>query len=276
MHNLVSVIIPTYNRDDIVERAIRSVVNQTYNNLEIIVVDDGSTDNTKQIVGEINDNRIIYIRQKKNKGISAARNTGIKNSEGKFIAFLDSDDEYLPQKIKKSLEIFKGTSSCLGMVSSSHYGDEKKLVFPSPNKKINKKRTIPIPSTWVLKKEVFKKVGFFNEGISLAEDSEFFWRFRKKFMFDIIREPLVVKYRSADGFHVKEEKIIKLRKKTIANLKKQKKHRLTARFLNMLGKDYRSFGKIKLARKYFLQAFRTYFLNFGYFINFLKTFHKLK
>ena len=94
----VSVIIPTYNRAHLVGRAIRSVLNQTYQDFEIIVVDDCSTDNTEEIVKGFNDHRIRYMRHDRNRGGSAARNTGIKASQGKYIAFLDSDDERLLKK----------------------------------------------------------------------------------------------------------------------------------------------------------------------------------
>jgi len=94
----VSVIIPTYNRAHLVGRAIRSVLNQTYQDFEIIVVDDCSTDNTEEIVKGFNDHRIRYMRHDRNRGGSAARNTGIKASQGKYIAFLDSDDEWLLKK----------------------------------------------------------------------------------------------------------------------------------------------------------------------------------
>ena len=91
----VSVIIPTYNRAYLIDRSIQSVLNQTYQDFELIVVDDGSTDNTEDIIRQFQekDKRIKYIKYDKNKGGSAARNTGIKNSVRKYIAFQDSDDE---------------------------------------------------------------------------------------------------------------------------------------------------------------------------------------
>jgi len=89
----VSVIIPTYNRAHTIGRAIKSVLNQTYQDFEIIVVDDGSTDNTEEVVKSFRDKRIRYIQHKKNKGAAAARNTGIKSAKGKYIAFQDSDDD---------------------------------------------------------------------------------------------------------------------------------------------------------------------------------------
>ena len=104
----VSVIIPTYNRAHLVGRAIKSVLNQTYRDFEIIVVDDGSTDNTKDIIKEFQkkDKRIKYIPYEKNKGGSAARNTGIKAAKGEYIAFLDSDDEWA-YEIRKADKLFQ-------------------------------------------------------------------------------------------------------------------------------------------------------------------------
>jgi len=97
----ISVIIPTYNRANFIDVAIKSVLNQSYQDFEIIIVDDGSTDNTEEIVKNFNDFRINYFFHKFNQGISAARNTGIKACQGKYIAFLDSDDEWLPEKLDK-------------------------------------------------------------------------------------------------------------------------------------------------------------------------------
>lgn len=94
----VSVIIPTYNRADMVGDAIQSVLDQTYGDWELIVVDDGSTDDTRAVVARFNDSRIRYIHQE-NRGLPAARNTGIRAAQGAYIAFLDSDDCFLPQKL---------------------------------------------------------------------------------------------------------------------------------------------------------------------------------
>ncbi len=101
--SLVSVIIPTYNRAHTISRAIDSVLNQTYKNIELIIVDDASIDNTIEIIKNINDKRIISIIHDKNKGISAARNTGIRLSKGKYVAFLDSDDEWDAQMLLETI-----------------------------------------------------------------------------------------------------------------------------------------------------------------------------
>lgn len=271
MDSLVSVVIPTYNRGYTIERAIRSVINQSYKNLEIIIIDDASTDNTREIISRINDNRIKYIAHNQRKGPSSARNTGIKTSCGEFISFLDSDDEYLPDKIERSLEVIRNKSLRIGMVASLYYIIENGRERIASEGKINLKRYIPLLSTWVVRRDVFKKIGFFNEAVLIGEDAEFFWRFRKKFSFVFIPHPLVRKYMTPDMSHASKEKILKLRKKTIINLWKQKDKKLTARLLNILGKDYRGQRNYKLAKKYFLMAFKIYPFNLGYLINFFKT-----
>ena len=97
----VSVIIPTHNRSDFLRSAIASVLNQTYQDFELIVVDDASTDNTAEAVAEFNDERIKLLRHDTNKGGSAARNTGILASECDYIALLDDDDEWLLEKLSR-------------------------------------------------------------------------------------------------------------------------------------------------------------------------------
>ena len=103
----VSVVIPTYNRSHLLQLTLQSVEEQTFKDLEIIVVDDGSKDNSREVIRQLqkHDNRIVYIYQV-NQGASAARNTGIRNSHGKYIAFLDSDDLWKPAKIEKQLIAF--------------------------------------------------------------------------------------------------------------------------------------------------------------------------
>ena len=104
--DLISVIIPTYNRAHLIKRSAQSVLNQTYKNLELIIVDDGSTDNTKEVIDSLNDERIVYVKQE-NHGVSSARNTGINVANGKYIAFQDSDDIWHSDKLEKQINTLK-------------------------------------------------------------------------------------------------------------------------------------------------------------------------
>lgn len=100
---LVSVVIPTYNRAHIIGRTIDSVIQQSYKNLEIIIVDDGSKDNTEEVINNIKDPRIRYIRNETNQGASITRNNGVAAANGEYVAFLDSDDVWLPKKVEWQL-----------------------------------------------------------------------------------------------------------------------------------------------------------------------------
>lgn len=103
--SVISVIIPTYNRAHQISRAVRSVLNQSYGGLEVLVVDDGSVDDTEQILSGMSDDRIRYIKQPHNMGAPAAKNRGVLEARGEYVAFLDSDDEYLPHKLQLQMDV---------------------------------------------------------------------------------------------------------------------------------------------------------------------------
>lgn len=201
---LVSVIIPSYNSGEYLNEAIESVVNQTYRNLEIIVVNDGSSDDTEEIAKEWQrkDKRIRYLKHSRNKGLSTARNTGIKNSKGEYIAFLDADDIWLPQKL--SLQIKKVQGPGADLVFSNWYiwepeRNTKIIAFqvdPTQDKKSLLhslvKRNFGSPSTVFLRKSSLEKVGLFDESLNSSEDYDLWLRFCLKDMkIDFIKEPLI-------------------------------------------------------------------------------------
>ena len=104
---LVSVVIPTYNRSSILYNTIKNVLNQTWENIQLIIVDDYSSDNTRKTIQSINDKRIIYKRTKRNLGCTCARLLGVQSSEGEFITFLDDDDEWKNNYLKNQIQVFK-------------------------------------------------------------------------------------------------------------------------------------------------------------------------
>lgn len=104
---LISIIMPSYNTAKYINESIRSVINQTYSNWELIIVDDCSSDNTDEIIKNINDDRIIYIKNKVNSGAAISRNKALKHAKGKWVAFLDSDDVWLPEKLEKQTKFMK-------------------------------------------------------------------------------------------------------------------------------------------------------------------------
>ncbi|MDJ0689881.1 MAG: glycosyltransferase family 2 protein [Xenococcaceae cyanobacterium MO_188.B32] len=136
---LVSVIIPTYNRGNLIGQTLDTVLGQSYQNLEIIIVDDGSTDNTEEVIKAIQDSRVRYINYQPNRGGSTARNIGIKNATGEYIAFLDSDDLWKLNKIDLQLASIFSCSNPRKVVSYTQFivnqgNAEQKIILPNRGK----------------------------------------------------------------------------------------------------------------------------------------------
>jgi len=196
----VNVIIITYNRAKLLSSAITSVLNQTFQDFEIIVVDDASTDNTKEVVSSFNDKRIKYIRHEINKGEAGARNTGVMNSNCKYIAFLDDDDEWMPEKLKMQVDLLENSSPKVGGVYTG-YLRVNKITGEVLDRKLPAKRgnifyeilaeNWFIVSTVLLKKECFEKVGLFDGSIPYGLDWDMWIRISREFHFECIKEPLV-------------------------------------------------------------------------------------
>lgn len=179
----VSVIIPTYNRKDYVTEAIDSVIAQTYKDFEIIVVDDGSTDGTGKMLKEKYGDKIRYFF-KENGGCASARNYGIRMSQGKYVAFLDSDDKYLPEKLEDQVGILEQNNG-IGFVYSDSYvlGGKKQILLESVRPDQNGSvayalfmLTYMTNSTVIVRRESFAMSGYYDENMRYNEDTDFFLR----------------------------------------------------------------------------------------------------
>jgi glycosyltransferase involved in cell wall biosynthesis len=195
----VSVIIPTYNHAHYIGRAINSVLNQTYRDFELIVVDDASTDQTQRILEQMNDKRIKIIRHENNKGAPAARNTGIKASEGEFIGFLDDDDEWLPKKLEKQLRVFQTSVNDVGLVYTGFYfasgknGSLLSQITPTLKGSIYPdllRRNIPAGNTSLIRKHCFARCGLYDETLPSCQDWDMWIRISKFYKFDFVSEAL--------------------------------------------------------------------------------------
>jgi glycosyltransferase involved in cell wall biosynthesis len=195
----VSVIIPTYNRGWIIKEAIDSVLAQTFDAYELIVVDDGSEDNTAEILNNFS-NKIRIIRQP-NKGVSAARNLGIKSSSGQFIALLDSDDLWLPEKLNQQISFFRNNPDAMICQTQEIWIRNGKRVNPCKyHKKLSGMIFEPSlslclvsPSAVMFKRELLEMVGLFDESLYACEDYDLWLRVSLAFPIYLIDEALIIK-----------------------------------------------------------------------------------
>ena len=201
----VSVILPTYNRAEFLRSAIESVLKQTYTDLEIIVSDDKSTDHTEEVVRSFKDERIKYIRNKGNKGVSAARNSAIMASKGEYIAFLDDDDEWLPDKLKRQVEVLDHSRPNTCGIHSNLLVIDKTTGNIIPFDPVTKKFkgnllnqfSIGDPirtSTVIIRKRCLDEIGLFDETISYMEDRDLWVRLSINWDFEYISKSLIKYY----------------------------------------------------------------------------------
>ncbi len=197
----ISIVIPTYNRCELLKRAINSVLNQTICTKEIIIVDNGSSDNTYEMISSLFPN-VTYIYEKK-RGVSIARNLGIKNSHSTWIAFLDSDDVWEPQKLEKQLFFAKNISQKYRLIHTNEiwYNNNK---FQNQLKKHKKsggnifQQSLELccisPSSAFIKKDIFDDYGFFDESLKVCEDYDMWIRITAKEEVGFLDKPLLIKY----------------------------------------------------------------------------------
>jgi len=202
---IVSVIVPTYNRANLLPRCIRSILAQTYKNFELLIVDDGSTDNTSDVVASFSDPRIRYLPQEKNRGAAYARNIGIQAARGVFISTQGSDDEWFPENLTKKIECFRNLPETVGVVYSRFYkihkGGERVLWPPA----YIKKREGNLFSEFLhgnfitdqaalVRKCVYDKVGLYDASLPGMQEWDMWFRISKIYEFKFISEPLLVTY----------------------------------------------------------------------------------
>ena len=236
--SLVSVIIPTYNRGYILSRSINSVLKQSYKNWECIIIDDFSSDNTKELIEKYikKDKRIKYLRNTHKKGPSGARNCGIEVSKGEYVAFLDSDDEWMPFHLMNSVNALRDFNTADFCTSMWYIEQKNKLLdfkstgeiekikegikLKSPFKKGNiyffkdnkdihslflSKDFLYLSFFWtsimVIKKSVFESIGLFNEDLFIYEDIDLFHRLFLNFNFVFIDQYSAIWHEGIDNLY---------------------------------------------------------------------------
>ena len=200
MDFFISVVIPSYNRATVLPRALDSVLGQTVLPLEIIVVDDGSTDITQALL--VDNYPQVSLISKSNKGVSAARNAGIAVSKGNWIAFLDSDDAWLPSKLEQQIQAITAMPDCLICHTDEIWIRNGKRVNPKhkhakPNGWVYQD-SLPLccvsPSSILIHRSLFDQVGLFDESLPACEDYDLWLRLFSKYPVLLVNEALLVKH----------------------------------------------------------------------------------
>ena len=235
----VSVIIPTYNCSEFIKDAINSILKQTYSDHEIIVVDDGSTDSTRKLLDTYIRNGLVNYIYQENKGHSFARNAGIKAARGGFIAFLDADDIWLPDKLELQMKIFD-TDSSIGLIHSdiNVLTDRGEMVMALrrdfPGEIVQRHsgnifdaffcREIYIScATVIVKKECFDRVGLFDEKLARLcfEDSEMWLRIVRHYKAHYIHKPLAIYRIRPNSMSKNRQKMIEAHRYVVEKLSRQ-------------------------------------------------------
>lgn len=205
METMVSIIIPTYNRAAVIRRAIDSILRQTYSSYEILVIDDGSADETKSIVTDIQDARIRYIALEENRGVAHARNVGIQEAKYDYIAFLDSDDEWLPDKLEVQMRKLEAAQDSVGMVYCRmggklrdgtgrfvcpHQSYEKEMLEGDLFQLLLLNNVIGMP-TVLVRRKCLEQVGGFKETLGCLEDWELILRIARRWRIGFVDNFLV-------------------------------------------------------------------------------------
>ncbi len=196
---MISIIIPTFNRYPFLEKAVKSVLRQSLRDFELLIVDDGSDDGTKELIQSFCDERVRYYYQE-NRGVSAARNKGIIESRRDVIAFLDSDDAWEPEKLEKQLKIIKEPSCLISHTQELWYRRGKILNQKKKHRKCSgnlfksslEMCSISI-STVMMKKSLFDELGLFDENLPACEDYDLWLRVTSKYPVFLLDDELTVK-----------------------------------------------------------------------------------
>jgi glycosyltransferase involved in cell wall biosynthesis len=231
----VSVIIPTHNRAESLCSAITSVLNQTFQDFEIIIIDDASKDHTREVIANFNDARIKVIHNQVSKGAAGARNIGIMHSNCEYIAFLDDDDEWLPEKLKMQICLLDHSLPEVGGVCTGCFTIEREservLSVDSPEMHDLSKGNFITTSSILLRRECFEKCDLFDERMLTNSDYDMWIRISTKFSFKIIKNALV-------NYYIHENRLTRNYEKKAAGLEI-----LFEKYDNFFKNDRKEYGR---------------------------------
>jgi len=274
-NTLISIVIPTKNRAKLLKEAINSALDQDYSDIEIIVIDDGGTDDTENMLNSLNSSKVRYYKNIVSGGSSAARNRGITLAKGGFVAFLDDDDIWYKNKLSEQIKVFNQNIEIGLVYSSMHiiYSDLGYEYDTRPQargniyKKLLLKNYVGATTSVMVRKSVFEKVGLFDESLKAREEYDLWIRISKDYLIDFVKEPLADYYirntlnRISSSIANYEDAIKKLNDKYIKEISNLDKKDLQVRNGDnnfFLASQAIKIGDLKTARKYYLKAFNAH------------------
>jgi glycosyltransferase involved in cell wall biosynthesis len=214
----ISVIIPTCNRAGFVAGSVKSVSAQSLKDLEIIVVDDGSSDHTAAVIEGLNQPGLVYLRHDRRLGGATARNTGILRSTGEYVAFLDDDDEWYPEKLARQMDVMLSSPSEVGGVYTGYFIVDRSnaqirgQIVPTERGDLYEAllagNCIGGTSSVLLRRACFEEVGLFDERLPSFQDYDLWLRIARKFHFDYVREPMLKYFVHADKIWTNSEALL--------------------------------------------------------------------
>jgi glycosyltransferase involved in cell wall biosynthesis len=206
----VSVVLPTYNRAGLLQRAIASVLGQSYRNFELLVVDDASEDGTPELLAGIADPRLRVLRQAQRRGAAHARNVGIRAARGGLIAFQDSDDEWLVCKLEQQLALLDASPPQVGWIGGTYLVEAGDRIYSvrSPSliagEGYDDELLVGEPfvtPTWLVRRELLEAAGLFDEHMPCLEDWDLIFKLAGNCHFRAVKDHILLRHGSADGLY---------------------------------------------------------------------------
>lgn len=273
---LISVVIPAYNRAATIRRAVSGVLAQSYPNLEVIVVDDASTDDTAAMVAAIADPRVRLIAHARNRGAAAARNSGVQAAQGAFVAFQDSDDDWLVEKLARQARHLAGlpadyvatfcTKIDYGCDQDRRYGRRLVSVMPDPRETVESgdlhqrlmRGNIIGPQTVLVARAAFLAAGGMDERLRNNEDWDFFIRLSERGWIGFLDDPLVVVLIGEDGISRKARSSAASFVRVYGKIRRRPEagDPLLAYLASQTASKLRNIGRPRAARAYLRRAIR--------------------
>ncbi|WP_101297920.1 glycosyltransferase family 2 protein [Halegenticoccus soli] len=256
---LVSVVLPTYERASVLDEAIESVLAQSYERLELIVVDGGSTDDTPAVVRSFSDPRLRYVRRDRPRGVSAARNDGIRESSGELVAFVDSDDRWREDKLRRQVTAYRRATDACGVVytgMAKEYGEPHSRDGASGDV-YREVLTMSVPtytSTLLVARTALADCGGFDERLPCFEDWELCLRLARAYAFEYVDAPLVIKGTCGDNVSADPDALVA----AVDRLEREYDlpRGTLARLLGDAGVTYCEAGRLDESRPYLLRSLR--------------------